>query len=129
MADGHWNGNYGYAEDEDKAVECGPESVRSRGIRWDFFIVGWGYDDGMGGLVKDYQKALDYYKRALAKGLEKRWAVCNNIGFLYDEGGHGLPQDYKEANKWFKKSVDEGWEDADEACCSLGEKLSQRERG
>ena len=62
------------------------------------------YQWGDGGLPKDYEKALDLFKQAAAKGHKKS---MTDIGWM-NENGFGTPKNIKRAFEWYKKAADLG---------------------
>ena len=59
------------------------------------------YEDGEGGLPKDYRQAAFWYLRA-AKQNDPNAAMAQVLlGKIYEKGGYGVAQDYVQAYKWY----------------------------
>jgi TPR repeat protein len=56
------------------------------------------------GMTQDAEKALDYFRRALALGAP---GAGYNLGYTY-ENGLGVPRDLKEAEKWYRRGAELG---------------------
>lgn len=94
------------------------EDVRSKGRHKDaqylsLFNIGTIYNDleAMDGIVQDKVKALEYFKKAAAKGHRNSQY---NVGFFYFHGVEGIlgrpgiSENKKEAVKWWTMSAEEG---------------------
>jgi hypothetical protein len=68
------------------------------------------------GVTKDYEKALEWYRKAAAGGSAM---AENNIGIFYLKG-LGIPRDRQEAIKWFRQAAAHGDPDALRNLKSLG---------
>jgi len=55
--------------------------------------------------IKDYQKALYWYKKAAEQGYAK---AANHLGAIY-ANGLGVPQNYSKAVYWYKKAAKKGF--------------------
>lgn len=68
----------------------------------------WGlaacYLDGVGGLPKDEQKALELCKEAINLGSVDAMRL---LGFMYSNG-RGVTQNYTEAINWYRRTADQG---------------------
>ena len=80
------------------------------------FLLGLAYYNGTIGDKPDYEKAVNYYRKAAEQG--NAAAQCN-LGLCYDIG-HGVEQNYEEAAKWYSKAAEHGNADAKEALEQLG---------
>ncbi|KAF9925567.1 hypothetical protein FBU30_004680 [Linnemannia zychae] len=78
--------------------------IASQGDKKAQVALGDIYKDGLGGVEKDYNKAMDWYLKAAEHGDS---IAQNNIGHLYDNG-HGVQQDYSLAMTWYKKAAEQG---------------------
>lgn len=66
---------------------------------------GFCYHDGMNGVKKDYEKALEYWRKAADLGnSEAQYLV--GCYYLYGEGG---TRDYKKSFEWVRKSAEGGY--------------------
>ncbi|WP_240331046.1 tetratricopeptide repeat protein [Helicobacter suis] len=68
---------------------------------------------------KDYQKALEYYKKAASMGYA---GAYNNLGIMY-ENGEGVVEDYQKALEYYKKAASMGSAEAYNnlgACMGMG---------
>jgi len=66
------------------------------------FDVGWMYERGCG-TEKDEKKALEYYRKAEAKGYV---AAVRNIGLMYEEGMAGLEKNLETAASYYRRAAD-----------------------
>src|SRR5699024_9056788 len=67
------------------------------------YLLGYDYEHG-GGVVRDYHKAMKWYRQAAANG---DVAALDHIGVLY-LSGHGVKQDSHKAMQWFHKAAAKG---------------------
>ena len=87
-------------EAEQKAREA-PE--RKRQAEADF-SMGCNYYFGQNGYSVDYDKAMEYFRKAAEQGYaDAQWG----LGWCY-ETGRGVTQDYNEAVRWYRKAADQG---------------------
>lgn len=70
-----------------------------------FFRAGYSYELGEG-VEQDYQRAADYYQRALDAPIYGKVGSANRLGSLYYEG-QGVPQDYAKAYQLLKWAYDQ----------------------
>jgi TPR repeat protein len=75
-----------------------------------FLRVGNAYQEGLG-VDKDMDVAVQWYKKAAAKGVVNAMEI---LGYTYANGLHGTEEDYCEARKWYldaaeRDSVDASW--------------------
>ena len=82
--------------------------------------LGTAYYDGKG-VKKDYQKAIEYYKKAADLGDVVAYV---NLGKIYYEG-KGVKQDYQKALQYYKKAADLGDETGRERYKSLLRELGK----
>ncbi|KAF9930195.1 hypothetical protein FBU30_000795 [Linnemannia zychae] len=75
------------------------------------------YKGDLGGVEKDYNRAMDWYLKAAEQGDS---SAQYNIGYLYDNG-HGVQQDYSLAMTWYKKAAEQGHTSAQFAVGSMYE--------
>lgn len=78
----------------EKAAENGNGEAMAR--LSDFYI------EGKGGRPKDYNKAMEWIKKSVAKGDAFGYS---NMGFMYCFG-YAVSKNYDEAIKWFRKAAD-----------------------
>lgn len=72
------------------------------------FDMGVNYVNGYAGLKQDYNKALEWFKKAAAQGhAEASYQIAMFYSF-----GHGVPIDKSEAVRWYEKAAKEGCDDA-----------------
>ena len=64
------------------------------------YFLGSIYMKGDFGLGKDWQKAIEWFKRSSLIQEDPRLDLWH-IGFMYHEGGYGVAQDVDESMKWF----------------------------
>lgn len=62
------------------------------------------YEQGRGGLPKDYVKAMLWYKRAAEQGHAD---AQHNVGAAY-AAGRGVPQDATQAAVWYRLAAQQG---------------------
>ena len=74
------------------------------------------YQNGFGGVAKDYQEALKWYRKAVDQGNSR---AQYNLGLMYIYG-LGVAKDRAEARKWFQKAADQGHKDAESQLRELG---------
>lgn len=67
-------------------------------------LIGDMYKNGEG-VNKDLTKAMEYYKKAAAKG---NVVAMEQIGVMYTNKGEGPRRDFAKAMKWFKKAAELG---------------------
>lgn len=69
------------------------------------FLLGLAYENGYGGISKDLDEALRWFKRAAEQriGLAQAW-----VGDFYYEGT-GRPVNFREAWNWYRLSSDNGY--------------------
>ena len=80
------------------------EEAYGAGCKEAAYCMGWLTRDGLAGITKDAEKALDYYKEAAETGDQKIASdACWSIGSLYKNGTGSIEQDYTEAISWYKK--------------------------
>lgn len=95
--DGAWASDYkpkSAAYWYEKAAENGNAEAMAR--LSDFYL------EGKGGRTKDYNKAMEWIKKSVAKGDPYGYS---NMGYMYCYGV-GVSKNYDEAIKWFRKSAD-----------------------
>ena len=95
--DGAWASDYkpkSAAYWYEKAAENGNAEAMAR--LSDFYL------EGKGGRTKDYNKAMEWIKKSVAKGDPYGYS---NMGYMYCYG-LGVSKNYDEAIKWFRKSAD-----------------------
>ncbi len=63
-------------------------------------LLGKMYADGLGA-EKDYAKAIEYFKRADAAGVDAKIV----IGILYSLGGFGVEKNFTQAKKWLEAAA------------------------
>lgn len=78
-----------------------------KAIRDDIFEANSGigliYEQGLGGVEKDWNLAKNYYEKDAQKNVAK---AMQSLGKLYDKGGFNLPMDKLISKKWFKKACE-----------------------
>jgi uncharacterized protein len=67
--------------------------------------IGSDYQNGDGGLRKNYDQAVEFYKKACDDG---RSEACAFLGFAYERDKMGLPKDPGRAAEFLKKGCDGG---------------------
>ena len=70
----------------------------------ELFTMGLNYYEGTNGVIKNYQKAAEYYIKAAEQGHS---GAQNNLGYCY-ENGLGVKQSYTKAAKWYRKAAEQG---------------------
>lgn len=80
------------------------ESAASRKYGLGYYGLGLIFEGGAG-VEKDYQKAEDYYRKAVDKGCSEAYVSWGN---LYHIGGYGINKDEREAVMLWKKAADKG---------------------
>ena len=68
------------------------------------YNIGYFYYYGEGGVSRDYEKAVSWYRKAANQGLAEAQAA---LGQVYSEG-HGVTKDYSMAAYWYSKAVEQG---------------------
>jgi TPR repeat protein len=76
------------------------------------FGLGSMYLNGRGGLAKDDEEAVKWYRKAAEQGEVEAQTY---LGFMYEQGLGGLPQNRAEAVKWYRKAAEQGYTDAKNA--------------
>jgi TPR repeat protein len=67
------------------------------------YITGWRYHHGGDGLTVDYQRAIEWYRKAAEQG----YAMAQNqLGLFYNEG-LGVEKDPRMALHWYRKAADQ----------------------
>ena len=66
--------------------------------------LGERYEEGRGGVVRDYEAAVASYRRAAEQGDARGQG---NLGAMYTIGW-GVPQDEEVAVRWFRRAVEQG---------------------
>ena len=69
------------------------------------YKLGVCYEDGKGGLKKDYAKAVELYRKAVEAGNAN---AVMSLGVCYDFGLGGLTEDGAKAVEWWKKAAEQG---------------------
>ena len=69
------------------------------------YKLGVCYEDGKGGLKKDYAKAVELYRKAAEAGNAN---AMMSLGVCYDFGLGGLTEDGAKAVEWWKKAAEAG---------------------
>lgn len=64
-------------------------------------LLGFLYAQGSGGVIKDYDRALYWFKMALDKGSSM---AANNLGVIYEKG-LGIKKDIKLALKYYQQAA------------------------
>lgn len=68
------------------------------------FILGAFYSEGLGGVTKDADQAVNWYRKSAEQGLPEG---MTGLGSMYGRG-LGVPHDEVEAVKWFRKAAELG---------------------
>jgi len=76
------------------------------------FLAGMAYYAGNYGVVRDFEKALEYFTLAAEQGHR---VAQMNLGLMY-VNGQGCEKDIEQGMKWIRKSAENQWGDA---CCFL----------
>lgn len=107
---GHPNGIWGlgwYAENIDnnptKGMEFYQQAADLGGGKGLYGIASL-FKEGKG-VIEDYKKAEDYYKKAAVKSNAD---ALYKIGGLYHNGGKGIVQNHQTAMEWYLKAVEKG---------------------
>ena len=66
--------------------------------------LGERYEEGRGGVVRDYEAAVALYRRAAEQGDARGQG---NLGAMYSNGW-GVPQDKEVAVRWYRRAVEQG---------------------
>ena len=102
MAFCYWGG-LGCAIDEPKSIALARNSA-ANGSKYGQHTLGKLYEEGTGGILKDYAAAVAQYRLAAAQGHER---AQNELGRMYDKG-YGVLQDHAEALRWYKLAAAQG---------------------
>ena len=97
----------GMVADEANAVDIF-RRLAANGLPRAMSNLGAAYEEGKGGVAKDYRQAMQWYRRAAEAGNAK---AMHNIGLFYDNGS-GVAQDYAQAMQWYRRAADAGQRDA-----------------
>ena len=77
------------------------------------------YENGKGGLPKDEQRAVEWYRKAAERGQS---IAQYNLGRMYETGLGGLPKSPEKAMEWYRKAAAQGHTAAKAALRNLGER-------
>ncbi|TDI82837.1 MAG: sel1 repeat family protein, partial [Betaproteobacteria bacterium] len=72
------------------------------------FNLGLLYANGEGGLTKDADKAVAFFRKA---AIQENADAQNNLGVMY-QIGEGVPQNNAQAVEWYTKAAAQGNADA-----------------
>lgn len=100
-------GEDGLMVNENLALQLYKESV-SLDYSSGFTGLAYMYEQGLGGLEKNIQKAIAYYKEGAERGCVR---AMSNLGNCYLQG-EGVPVNEEEAVKWLSKASKEGDSDS-----------------
>jgi len=89
--------NYQSAATRKKAIEDKAEAGNAVAQ----YYLGICHTQGGMGIIKDYKKAVEWWKKAAENGFIQAQL---KLGTCYRRGSFGLPKDKKEADKWYKKA-------------------------
>jgi len=63
---------------------------------------GYMYEKGLGGLPRDYNQAVNWYRKGAEAGDP---SGMNALGIMYENGWGGLPKDEVQAASWYRKGA------------------------
>ena len=105
LADMYLSG-LGGAYDREGALALAKEAYDA-GCRAAAYDMGWLTEDGLAGLEKDVDKALEYYMEAAESGDPYfSGEACLEIGHIYKNGTGDTEQDYDKAIEWYGKMAE-----------------------
>lgn len=84
-------------------------------------FLGSVYYNGVAGVVQDYGKAAEYFKRAAEVGIMSAQSM---LGLCYLHGT-GVVQDFEESEKWFLKAIEQGDVEAMNCLADAYEKMKK----
>jgi len=68
-------------------------------------FLGWNYYYGEGGVAKDYDKAVYWYRKAAESGNVR---AQHGLALCYDFG-RGVAEDHEDAAYWYRRSAEQGY--------------------
>lgn len=101
--DNMWNGDSWEKQDYFVTGDFYIETASDDNIYSNHFL-GFMYDEGLGNIKKDCNKALELYQLGMEKGCV---ASINNLGHMY-ENGISVIRDYKKALELYQLGIDKG---------------------
>lgn len=84
------------------------QTAAQQGDKYAQLMLGALYEDGKGGVNKNYEKALRWYLKAARQDYPK---AQHNLALLYEDG-RGIKQDYKQAAIWYDKAARAGFSES-----------------
>ena len=80
-------------------------------------------------VMKDYSKALYWFKRIISINTKYCGDIMNWIGKIYEIGGSGVKKDYEQAREWYQKAIGVGDKNAKNNLKDLEEKMNRKDNG
>jgi TPR repeat protein len=68
--------------------------------------LGMYFEQGLGGVPRDYEEAARWYRKAAEQGNP---VAQYSLGLIYQNGRQGVPIDFAEAMKWHRTAADQGY--------------------
>lgn len=103
-------------------AKCRLVTLAKKGDPQAQYGMGTNYYFGVGGLPKDREKAVEWFRKAATQGYAKGQHA---LGVMYEKG-ICIGQDYTEAERWYRLAAEQAYESAQ---FSLGEMYETREDG
>lgn len=110
-----YKGNYGTEQNPELVVEWLKKAIRL-GDTDSMIQLGYVYETGDGGVSRDYEKALQYYRQAAEKGSTQGYYYLGTMYLL----GKGIKADKDTAIYWYRKAAAKGYLTAKRRLKELG---------